>query len=316
MEFVHVPVMLEECVEALNLKEGGIYVDATIGGAGHSSEILKRTKTAKLIGIDQDKDAIAFCTEKLKPYKYRCTLVHDNFSNLPSILEKLKIDEVDGILIDLGVSSYQLDTPLRGFSFRFDAPLDMRMNQENPFSAYDVVNNYTQAQLKQIISNFGEERFASNIARQIVKARSKEPIKTTQDLKKVILAAVPKYRGKDGMDNVQRTFQAIRIEVNGELSIIHQTVMSAISHLKVGGRLAILTFHSLEDRIVKNTFKDLSTNCLCPPEFPVCVCGGNNAVIKVLTPKPVVATKEEIKENSRSASAKLRVAEKIKQNWV
>ena len=314
MEFKHVPVMLEECLEGLQLKNDGIYVDATIGGAGHSKEILKRTKTARLIGIDQDAEALEASKSNLKEFANRVVLVHNNFKNVSSVLDELKISKVDGVLIDLGVSSHQIDTPNRGFSFRFNAPLDMRMNQENKLSAYDVVNSYSEAELKKIIFDYGEERFAGKIARHIVEERKKAPIKTTFELRDLILASVPRYRGQDGQSNVQRTFQAIRIEVNGELAILKQAIIDCVSRLKQGGRLVILTFHSLEDRIVKTTFKELATNCTCPPEFPVCVCGGNNATIKLINNKPIEASESEREKNSRSICAKLRIAEKIKQN--
>jgi len=311
MEFNHVPVMLEECLYWLCLKDNAIYVDATIGGAGHSIEILKRTKNTNLVGIDQDLDALSASAERLKEFSDRVTLVHANFSDLDNILDKAQIKQVDGVLIDLGVSSFQLDTASRGFSFRFDAPLDMRMNQEQNFSAFDVVNSYSENDLKKLMSDYGEERFASRIAKNIIIARNNAPIKTTFDLKNLIISSVPKARGLSPMDSVQRVFQAIRIEVNGELKVIEKTLNSAIAHLKPGGRIVVLTFHSLEDRIVKQTFKSLSTNCICPPEIPICVCGGNNAKIRLINNKPIIATKEEITNNSRSASAKLRVAERI-----
>ena len=316
MEFKHLPVMLNECLEALNLKDNGIYVDLTVGGAGHSYEILMRTKNSSLIGVDQDIDAINASKKKLEEFKQRAILVHDNFSNIKAILDNLNINAVDGVLIDLGVSSYQLDNASRGFSFRFDAPLDMRMNKDLQFSAYDVVNNYSVEQLKKVIYDYGEERFASSIARHIDMARKVKPIQTTFELKQIILNAVPRYKGVDGSSNVQRTFQAIRIEVNNELEIIAKTIIDAVNSLKVGGRIAILTFHSLEDRIVKNTFKELATKCKCPPEIPFCVCGGDNAIIKLVNSKPIIASDYERKANPRSASAKLRIAEKIKQNEV
>ncbi|MBQ7453042.1 MAG: 16S rRNA (cytosine(1402)-N(4))-methyltransferase RsmH [Clostridia bacterium] len=314
MEFKHIPVMLEECLEGLNLKDNAVYVDATIGGAGHSKEILKRTKNTKLVGIDQDKQALSASKTNLKNFGNRVVLVHNNFKNINSVLDELGISKVDGVLIDLGVSSHQIDTPNRGFSFRFDAPLDMRMNQENKLSAYDVVNTYSEAELRKIIYDYGEERFAGKIARHIVEARKKASIKTTFELRDLILASVPRYRGQDGQSNVQRTFQAIRIEVNGELAILKQAIIDCASRLKQGGRLVILTFHSLEDRIVKTTFKELSLNCTCPPEFPVCVCGGNNATLILVNHKPIEASESERENNSRSICAKLRIAEKIKQD--
>ena len=301
--------MLNECLDGLNLKDDGIYVDGTIGGAGHSSEILARTKKAKLVGIDRDTEALSACQERLKDYKARVTLVHDNFKNIKQVLENLNIDKVDGVLVDLGVSSYQLDNAERGFSFRYNSKLDMRMNKEQKLSAYQVVNEYSVNQLKQIISDYGEERFALSIARHIEKAREQQPIETTGQLKEIILKSVPRYKGNDGSSNIQRTFQAIRIEVNAELTGLAEFIEDAIDSLKPGGRLAILTFHSLEDRIVKHKFRDLCTACVCPPDFPICVC--NHKAKGKLVGKMVVATKEELKQNSRSASAKLRVIEKI-----
>ena len=309
MEFKHVPVMLNECLDGLALKNNGIYADGTLGGAGHSLEILKRTKKAKLIGIDRDADALAVCKDRLEEYKSRVTLVHDNFKNIKNILEQLNISEIDGMLVDLGVSSYQLDNADRGFSFRYNAKLDMRMNQEQKLSAYDVVNSYSQEQLKNVIKDYGEEKFAASIARHICQERELKPIETTGELKEIILKSVPRYKGNDGSSNVQRTFQAIRIEVNAELTDLAEFIKDAVSCLKPGGRLVILTFHSLEDRIVKHTYRDLATNCICPPDFPICVC--NHKAQGKLIGKHSVATKEEIKLNSRSASAKLRILEKI-----
>lgn len=308
MEFKHIPVMLNECLDGLNLKDGGIYVDGTLGGAGHSTEMLRRSKI-KLIGIDRDTEALKVCKERLKAYKQDVTLVHDNFKNLKNILANLKIDKIDGMLVDLGVSSYQLDNAERGFSFRYDSKLDMRMNQEQKLSAYEVVNEYSQEMLKQVILDYGEERFASSIAKHICKEREKQPITTTGQLKDIILKSVPRYKGNDGSSNVQRTFQAIRIEVNAELTGLAEFINDAMSVLKSKGRLVILTFHSLEDRIVKHTFKDLCTNCICPPDFPICVC--NHKAKGKLVGKMITATTDEIKLNSRSASAKLRIIEKL-----
>lgn len=301
--------MLEECLDGLNLKDNGIYVDGTIGGAGHSREILARTKNSKLIGIDRDLEALRESQNKLSDYQNRYTLVHDNFKNINQILDNLGIDKVDGILVDLGVSSYQLDNAERGFSFRFNSKLDMRMNQEQKLSAFDVVNNYSQLQLKQIIADYGEEKFASSIARHIVEARSTAKIETTSQLKEIILKSVPRYKGNDGTSNVQRTFQAIRIEVNKELTGLDKFVRDAVNLLKSGGRLVILTFHSLEDRIVKHTYRDLCTDCICPPDFPICVC--NHKAVGKLVGKMQVASSNEVKQNSRSSSAKLRIIEKL-----
>lgn len=301
--------MLNECLQGLNLKDNGIYVDGTIGGAGHSSEILARTKNARLIGIDRDTEALDVCKQRLEKHQKRVTLVHDNFKNIKEILKNLNIDQIDGMLVDLGVSSYQLDNAQRGFSFRYNTKLDMRMNKEQKLSAFEVVNQYSQTQLKQIISEYGEERFASSIARHIVLTREKEPILTTGQLKDIILKSVPRYKGNDGSSNVQRTFQAIRIEVNAELTGLSEFIKDAVEVLKPSGRLAILTFHSLEDRIVKHTFRDLCISCICPPDFPICVC--NHKAQGKLVGKMVIATDQEIKNNSRSASAKLRVIEKL-----
>ena len=314
MEFKHIPVMLEECLDGLNLKDNGVYVDATIGGAGHSIEILKRTKNTYLVGIDQDEEAIEASGNRLKEYSGRFTLVHDNFKNLPQILEKLNIKEVDGILIDLGVSSHQLDDKSRGFSFSADASLDMRMNKQNALTAKEVVNTYSEEKLKKIIYDYGEERFAGAIARHIVLARKERPIETTLELKNLILSSVPRYKGNNGLDNVRRTFQAIRIEVNGELLVLENALENAVKLLKKGGRLVVLSFHSLEDRIVKTVIKNASISCTCPPEWPICKCGGNNAKLKQINKKPIEASKIEREMNSRSTCAKLRIAEKIKQN--
>ena len=301
--------MLNECLEGLNLKDNGIYVDGTIGGAGHSSEILSRTKTAKLVGIDRDTDALTVCKERLSKFSNRVTLIHDNFKNIKNILDDLGIESVDGILVDLGVSSYQLDNEERGFSFRYNSKLDMRMNKEQKLSAYDVVNTYSLEELKNVIKDYGEERFAHSIARKIVQYREKQEIQTTGELKDIILKSVPRYKGNDGSSNVQRTFQAIRIEVNQELTGLSDFIRAAMEKLKPQGRLVILTFHSLEDRIVKHTFRDLTTSCVCPPDFPICVC--NHKAEGKLVNKMSVATQEEIKQNSRSASAKLRIIEKL-----
>ena len=309
MEFKHIPVMLNECLEGLNLKDNGIYVDGTIGGAGHSSEILSRTKTAKLVGIDRDTDALTVCKERLSKFSNRVTLIHDNFKNIKNILDDLGIESVDGILVDLGVSSYQLDNEERGFSFRYNSKLDMRMNKEQKLSAYDVVNTYSLEELKNVIKDYGEERFAHSIARKIVQYREKQEIQTTGELKDIILKSVPRYKGNDGSSNIQRTFQAIRIEVNQELTGLSDFIRAAMEKLKPQGRLVILTFHSLEDRIVKHTFRDLSTSCVCPSDFPICVC--NHKAEGKLVNKMSVATQEEIQRNSRSASAKLRIIEKL-----
>lgn len=309
MEFKHISVLLNEVIESLNIKEDGIYVDCTLGGAGHSSEILKRlSNKGRLIGIDQDTNALEAAKEKLKDYE-NVTYVHDNFYNIDSILRELKIDKVDGILMDLGVSSYQLDTAERGFSYMKDAPLDMRMNREKGFSAYDVVNEYSASELFRIMRDYGEEKFAKRIAGFIVRAREIKPIDTTLELVDIIKAAIPAKFQKGGHP-AKRTFQAIRIEVNSELAILNKAVGDSINNLNKEGRLSIITFHSLEDRIIKNKFKDLENPCTCPKEFPICICG-KNPTVKVITKKPIEPTDEEKEINSRSKSAKLRVAKKI-----
>lgn len=310
MEFSHVPVLLREVLEGLNLGNDKIYVDCTIGGAGHSEKILENTKNSMLIGIDQDEDAILASTKRLEKYKSRVKIVRSNFANIKNVLESLNVDKVDGILADLGVSSHQIDTASRGFSFRFDSELDMRMDKSQSLSAKNVVNEYSEEKLKHIFKDFGEEKFASSIARKIVIERKKEPIETTKQLEKIILSAVPRYKGNDGSSNVQRTFQAIRIEVNHELDILENFIRDAESVLNPGGRLVIITFHSLEDRIVKQTFKDLATGCICPSDFPVCVCH-RKPKVKIVTNHPITAITEELETNRRSASAKLRVIEKL-----
>ena len=308
-EFSHIPVLLEPTIELLDIKSNGIYVDGTLGGAGHSKEILKKTKINRLIGIDQDEEALAAAKENLKDFD-NVTYVHDNFKNIDDILDELEIQEVDGILVDIGVSSYQIDAAERGFSFRFDAKLDMRMDKSKSFSAYELVNEYSEEELTRVIRDYGEEKFARSIARHIVKRRESGAISTTKELEDIVLKSVPRYRGQDGKSNVQRTFQAIRIEVNQELEVLKVFIDKAVSKLKKGGRLAIISFHSLEDRIVKQKFKELATGCICPPDFPICVCG-HKPIVKLVTKHPVDATDEELKRNPRSAPAKLRVIEKL-----
>ena len=310
VEFHHVSVLLNECIEGLNIKENGIYVDGTLGGAGHSSEIVKRLKTGRLIGIDQDTDAINAATKRLEPYKDRATLVHDNFSNVKAVFAHLGIEKADGFLLDIGVSSHQLDEAERGFSYMQDAPLDMRMNSESDFSAYNVVNEYSEDELNNVIFKYGEERWAKRIAQFIVEARKQKPIETTFELVDIIKKAVPKGARKDGPHPAKRTFQAIRIEVNGELEILEKTIDDMTELLNPGGRLCIITFHSLEDRIVKNAFRKQENPCTCPPEFPVCVCG-KKPLAKVITRKPILPSEEELEENHRSRSAKLRILERI-----
>jgi len=307
MDFKHISVLLEECIDALNIKEDGIYVDCTLGGAGHSNEILKKlSNKGRLIGIDQDLDALNAAKERLKNYE-NVTFVHNNFYNIKEILEELKIEKIDGVLMDLGVSSYQLDEAERGFSYMKDAPLDMRMNRENSFSAYNVVNDYSEEELSDVIKSFGEEKFAKRIANFIVNRR---PINTTLELADIIIAAIPAKFRREGGHPAKRTFQAIRIEVNKELTILNKTIGDAVEALNKDGRIAIITFHSLEDRIVKNKFKELQDPCTCPKELPMCVCG-KTPIIKLISRKPIEPSLEEKDLNSRSKSAKLRVAEKI-----
>ena len=310
MEFKHVSVLLNECLEGLNIKEDGIYVDCTLGGAGHSSEIIKRLdKSGLLIGIDQDTDALNAAGLRLKDYENK-KLVHSNFYNIKSILDELDIEGVDGILMDLGVSSYQLDTGERGFSYMQDAPLDMRMNRENALSAYDVVNTYSEEEIYRIIKDYGEEKFAKRIANFIVTRREEKPIETTLELVEVIKNAIPAKARREGPHPAKRTFQAIRIEVNSELTILNKTIEDGVSKLNKGGRMAIITFHSLEDRIVKLKFRELANPCTCPKEFPICNCG-KTPTVKLLKRKAIEPSKEEVEVNPRSRSAKLRVIEKI-----
>jgi len=309
MEFKHLPVLLNECLDALDIKEEGIYVDCTLGGAGHSLEILKRLSTkGRLIGIDQDVDALCAAKENLKDYN-NVTFVHDNFYNIEAILEKLGIDKVDGILMDLGVSSFQLDSAERGFSYMKDARLDMRMDRSQSLSAYDVVNNYDEQEIGQVLRNYGEEKFSKRIANFIVDRRAEKPIDTTLELVNVIDAAIPAKYKREGGHPAKRTFQGIRIEVNGELKILDRAIENGINRLSSGGRMAVITFQSLEDRIVKNAFRSLQDPCKCPKELPMCVCG-KTPIIKLISRKPIVASSEELEINKRSRSAKLRVAEK------
>ena len=310
MEFSHVPVMLEECMDALNLKSTGIYFDGTLGGSGHSYEILKRSNGGRLIATDLDLTALAVAKDRLKEFEGKTTLVHDNFKNFKCIVEELGIAEIDGALLDLGVSSYQLDERSRGFSYMArDARLDMRMNSDATLSAYEVVNEYSEKKLKEILYLYGEERFSANIARNIVSERAKKPITTTGELVDIIEKSIPAKFKKDGHP-AKRTFQAIRIEVNGELSGLDEVLHDIADKLKKGGRLAVITFHSLEDRIVKHAFIDLATGCTCDRTIPVCICGRSKKV-EILTKKPIIASEVERNSNSRSLSAKLRVIEKL-----
>lgn len=311
IKFSHVSVLLPECIENLNIKPNGIYVDGTTGGGGHSFEIAKRlTDGGRLICIDRDTDALAAAGKRLAEYADRITFVHSNYSDVGNVLDDLGIAEIDGLLLDLGVSSYQLDTAERGFSYMQDARLDMRMDQSATLSAYEVVNEYAEEELRRIIYEYGEERFAKNIAANIVKKRAETPIETTLELSELVKASMPKAAREGGHHPAKRTFQAIRIEVNAELTGIPLVIESAEKRMAKGGRIAIITFHSLEDRIVKQKFASLATGCTCPREFPVCVCN-NKPKITLVSRKPIVASAEELEINPRSRSAKLRVAEKL-----
>ena len=311
INFSHKSVLLDECIEALDIKPDGVYVDGTAGGGGHSFEIAKRLgENGLLIAIDQDEDAIKAASERLSCYGDKVKIVRNNFSHLADVCGELGVEKIDGLLLDLGVSSYQLDTAERGFSYMADAPLDMRMDKRCELDAHKVVNEYSEAELKRIIYEYGEDRFAGRIAAKIVSAREQSPINTTGELVQVIRCAVPAAMRDGGSHPAKRTFQAIRIEVNKELNVIAPAVRSAVELLDGGGRIAIITFHSLEDRIVKQEFVKYSKGCTCPKDFPVCVCG-NKPTLKVITGKPILPSKEELEENSRSHSAKLRVAEKI-----
>lgn len=309
-EFHHISVLLDECIDALNIRPDGIYVDGTLGGAGHSSQIAKRLTTGRLIGIDRDPVALKAAGERLAPYKDRVTLVHSNFCEVASVLQQLEISGVDGILLDLGVSSPQLDDGARGFSYMADAPLDMRMNNEDALSAYEVVNQWSQEELKRILYDYGEERYAPQIAGAICRRRVEKPIETTLELVDVIRSAMPAAALREKQHPAKRSFQAIRIAVNDELGSVEKVMRDAIKCLNSGGRLAIITFHSLEDRIVKNGMADAAKGCTCPPNFPVCVCG-KKPQAKQITRKPIVSGQEELDRNPRARSAKLRVCEKL-----
>ena len=307
--FKHKPVLLEEVLEGLNIKPDGIYVDGTLGGAGHSYEICSRLKGGRLIGIDQDEDAIGAASERLKEFSDIVSIVKSNYENIDPVMKDLGIKGVDGILLDLGVSSYQLDTPERGFSYRNDAPLDMRMDRERDLTAADVINTYSEYDLFRIIRDYGEDRFAKNIAKHIVAEREKKKIETTFELNEIIKASIPAKVRETGGHPSKRTFQAIRIELNRELEVLENSLDKMIDLLKPGGRLCIITFHSLEDRIVKTAFNRAENPCTCPPEFPVCVCGKKSKG-KHLTKKAVLPSAKEQEENPRSKSSKLRIFEK------
>ena len=308
-EFHHISVLLNECIEGLAIKPDGIYVDGTLGGAGHSSEIAKRLTTGRLIGIDRDPVALKAAGERLAPYADRVTLVHSNFCEIAQVLKDLNIEGVDGILLDLGVSSPQLDDSSRGFSYMADAPLDMRMNSEDALSAYDVVNTWSYEELRRILFDYGEERYAPKIAFAICKRRENKPIETTLELVDVIRGAMPAQALREKQHPAKRSFQAIRIAVNDELGSVEKVMRDAIPCLNPGGRLAVITFHSLEDRIVKTAMAGAGKGCTCPPSFPVCVCG-KKPQVHVITRKPIVSTDAELEHNPRARSAKLRVCEK------
>lgn len=311
MEFVHIPVMLRQCIDGLDIKPDGIYVDGTVGGAGHSAEIAARLDGAgRLIAVDKDEEALLAAGQRLSAYMDRVSLVHDDFKNLTSDLDVMGVDKVDGILLDLGVSSYQLDNAQRGFSYMQDAPLDMRMDKGQYLTAFNIVNEYSVNELARILWEYGEEKLARRIAENIVKAREQHTISTTLQLSKIVEDSYPaKTRWKYGHP-AKRTFQAIRITVNDELTALGETIKDMAGRLRTGGRMAVITFHSLEDRIVKNAFKELSTDCICPPDFPVCVCNHHRSVEQVNS-KPITASEEEIASNPRAKSAKLRIVKKV-----
>jgi len=308
MEFNHYSVMLAETIDQLNIKPDGIYVDGTLGGAGHAYEVCKRLGAGRFYGFDQDDAAIGTAGERLKPFSDKVTIIRDNYCNAKALLHENGVDGVDGIVLDLGVSSYQLDTEERGFSYRYDAPLDMRMDRRQSLTARDIVNNYTESELFHLIRDYGEDQFAKNIAKHIVQARADKPIETTFELSDIIKGAIPAKMRQNGHP-AKQTFQAIRIECNRELEVLKNSLEDFIELLNPGGRLCIITFHSLEDRLVKSAYRKAENPCTCPPEFPVCVCG-KKPLGKSVTRKPILPTKQELEENSRSKSAKLRVFEK------
>lgn len=311
MEFQHKSVLLQECIDALNIRPDGIYLDGTLGGAGHSSQIARRlTEGGRLIGVDRDRTALAAAKERLAPYADRVTLVHSNFAEIDAILDSLGIPAVDGMLFDLGVSSPQLDDASRGFSYMADAPLDMRMDKDDALTAGAVVNTWPQGELRRILYDYGEERYAPQIAAAICRAREKAPVETTLELVDIIRSAMPAQALREKQHPAKRSFQAIRIGVNDELGAVSRMMQAAVGRLNPGGRLAVITFHSLEDRIVKSEMQQAARGCTCPPEFPVCVCG-KKPLVKLVTRKPIVSGPAELEENPRARSAKLRVAEKL-----
>lgn len=311
INFSHRSVLLEECMEGLNIRPDGTYIDGTAGGAGHSSVIASRLgEGGRLIALDQDETAVAVATERLSVFGERARVVRSNFRELAAVCKMLEIEKIDGLLLDLGVSSYQLDTAERGFSYQADAPLDMRMDVRNPLTARTVVNEYSEDAIRRILFEYGEERFSSRIASNIIREREKAPIETTGELVEIIKRSIPAAQRDGGHHPAKRSFQALRIEVNAELDVIAPAIRSAVRLLNKGGRVAIITFHSLEDRIVKQTFAELAQGCICPKNFPVCVCG-KKPELKVITRKPILPSNEELEVNPRSRSAKLRVAEKL-----
>ncbi len=311
MEFQHKSVLLQECIDALNIRPDGIYLDGTLGGAGHSSQIARRlTEGGRLIGVDRDRTALAAAKERLAPYADRVTLVHSNFAEIDAILDSLGIPAVNGMLFDLGVSSPQLDDASRGFSYMADAPLDMRMDKDDALTAGEVVNTWPQGELRRILYDYGEERYAPQIAAAICRAREKAPVETTLELVDIIRSAMPAQALREKQHPAKRSFQAIRIAVNDELGAVSRMMQAAVGRLNPGGRLAVITFHSLEDRIVKSEMQQAARGCTCPPEFPVCVCG-KKPLVKLVTRKPIVSGPAELEENPRARSAKLRVAEKL-----
>ncbi|MBS6719650.1 MAG: 16S rRNA (cytosine(1402)-N(4))-methyltransferase RsmH [Peptoniphilus harei] len=310
MDFSHKSVLLKETIEGLNVRKGKIYLDGTLGGAGHSYEILKKLDgTGLLIGIDQDEEALKAAREKLSDFK-NVEFFNLNYIDFEKALDELGIDKIDGVLLDIGVSSYQFDNPERGFSYRFDAPLDMRMDKTLKISAKEIVNTYSEGEITQIIKDFGEEKWASRISKFIVEERKNKSINTTFDLVEIIKNAIPASARRNGPHPAKRTFQALRIEVNKELDVLKNSIDKFVNRLNPGGRIAIITFHSLEDRIVKNSFKYLEKDCICPPTSPICTCDKKRE-IKIITRKPITASEDELKENNRSHSAKLRIAEKL-----
>ena len=309
MEYTHKPVLLDECIEMLNIRPGGVYVDGTLGRAGHSREIARRLNGGRLICIDQDTAAIQAAEERLAPWRDRVTLVHGNFSDLADILRDAGVSGVDGALFDLGVSSPQLDDASRGFSYMQDAPLDMRMDDTATLTAWEVVNAWSQEELRRILYEYGEERYAPAVARAIVRARETSPVETTLELVEIVRSAMPPAALREKQHPAKRSFQAIRIAVNGELDVLPPMLEAAVDSLNPGGRLAVITFHSLEDRIVKQTLREQARGCTCPREFPVCVCG-KKPKIRLVTRKPIVPGAAELSENPRARSAKLRAAEK------